>query len=336
MLWEWPGQDPTGGPCPTVEIQAKKLIWILEPDHDRRIPGDHAEQTFEDFCTYGPAWPQVPPGILSQLTTQPGLENPPWLNPGYNAYSPAWRAIEQGDEAAALNALAIEDPHRAFRHGTTLLMHAASHAMPAPVKLLLTAGANVNSRDEHGQSALAKAVRANTPALEIVLLLLEHGADQLDESLSLALNWKSAEVAEALLEHGARVSDPGALHTAAGKGWTSVVRRLIACGLDVNHHNSSGGTPLMWAKSLEIVELLVAAGGAVDAIAPNGATALASACAHGEKWKVEALLNAGADPNVPATDFVFGSLRGQPILHCLQKLRRDPEIVDLLLAAGAR
>ena len=109
--------------------------------------------------------------------------------------SPAWHAIERGDESAALKALAAEDPHRTFRHGATLLMNAACHSMPALLEHLLNEGAGVKTRNECGQSALTKATRANTPSLDVVRLLVDHGANQFNEALGLALHWKSNEVA---------------------------------------------------------------------------------------------------------------------------------------------
>ena len=336
MLWSWLGEGPEGGPCRTVEIQDGKLIWDLEADHDFRIPADHAEQSFEDFRTYGPAWTSAPADVITQLVKQTGLENPPWLGQsGYDPFSRAWHAIERGDQTRALAALASEDPRRTFRHRTTLLMHAAAHGMPKVVERLLHSGAEVNARDERGQSALLINVRSQKQTLPLIQLLIEHGADQLDEALAASLYAATnLELVEYLLDRGARIDDSAALHAVARKGWTDVIRTLLARGLDPNCHNSSGGTPLMWASNAGIVELLLAAGADPNAKAPSGDTALSFACASGETWKVAALLKAGADPNVRGYHYTWKT-RGQPVLQASMQLGRYPEIVELLRGAGA-
>lgn len=53
------------------------------------------------------------------------------------------------------------------------IMGSAPNALP-PMKLLLDAGADINGRDNNGQTALM--VAANSPSPEVVQFLIEHGA----------------------------------------------------------------------------------------------------------------------------------------------------------------
>ena len=322
---------------PSVEIVGSTLVWDLEFDHDYRRPGDHAEQSFEDFRTYGPAWPSAPPDIIGQLVKQRGLKDPPWLvKPGYDPYSPAWHAIENGDEVSALAAAATEDPRRTYRHGQTLLMRAASHGMSQLARQLLHSGADVNACDEAGQSALLIAVRGVSPSLELIRVLTERKPDQLDEAAEAALTGSTPEIAVHLLNEGGQVRNPELLQPVAGKKWIEVVRILLARGVDPNFRNRQGGTALMWAGSREVVEALIEAGSDINAKSDDGDSVLSYAAAIGQVWKVEALLKAGANPNIRGYHYSFGSTRGQPVLQCLLQLAKYPEIVELLRAAGAR
>lgn len=204
-------------------------------------------------------WPSAPANVIAALTAQPGLENPPWLQPGYDAYSAGWHAVERGDEAAAIQA--NEDPHRRYRHGVTLLMQAAARDFRALVQDLIGRGAGVNAHDDRGESALLKAVGNFKASLAVVQILVEHSADQLDESADRALRSGAPEIAEYLLSRGGRATDPNLLLKAARNGWTNVVSLVLAGGADPNFRQAQGGTPLMWAAKAEIIDLLAAGGG---------------------------------------------------------------------------
>ena len=78
------------------------------------------------------------------------------------------------------------------------------------VRLLLEAGADINSKDGHGQTALMNAAHAGQ--VELVRLLIEKGAD-LDvtakynlSALMLALIARHADTARLLIEAGADVN----------------------------------------------------------------------------------------------------------------------------------
>lgn len=87
---------------------------------------------------------------------------------------------------------------------------ATGHADLEIVRLLLENGADINSKDGHGQTALMNAAHAGQVAL--VRLLIEKGAD-LDttakynlSALMLALIMHHAEAAQLLIEAGADVN----------------------------------------------------------------------------------------------------------------------------------
>jgi ankyrin repeat protein len=93
------------------------------------------------------------------------------------------------------------------------------------------------------------------------------------------------------------------LAQAAARGDAAEVRSLLQGGADPNGADGSRITPLMWAGragSVESIRALAAAGAALDTRdqAVNGWTALVHAIHKGQDDAADALLAAGADPNV--------------------------------------
>ncbi|MEA3213625.1 MAG: hypothetical protein QOE70_6682 [Chthoniobacter sp.] len=140
--------------------------------------------------------------------------------------------------------------------------------------LLLQAGANLNERDGVGWNALHHAVLNGATA--IVQRLLEAGADinALDEfhrsPLTLAAQRGDAPMVAFLLGHGAPIEDPAnpdrtPLYAAAEAGHVAIVRALVAAG--------------------------------ANGSSPDSARALFITARRLEVRTVEALLEAGADPN---------------------------------------
>ena len=137
--------------------------------------------------------------------------------------------------------------------------------------ILITKGANVNGRDEDGDTIYTAAVRYNQP--EIVTLLENHGAlaDAKTQLMAAALMNRPA-VAEKLLAAGLNVNlkdrdGDTALAYAASWGHIEVVKTLLAHGADVNNRNDRNQTPLVWAaqctdpvKGRAILKILKEAG----------------------------------------------------------------------------
>jgi ankyrin repeat protein len=105
--------------------------------------------------------------------------------------------------------------------------------------------------------------------------------------------------------HKEVVAASGEMHTpeselmvACAAGWLHVVRRLLAAGVDANHVNPQGETPLtyasMWGHET-VVACLLAKGAAVDHPAAPAWTPLMYASSRGNRRVVLALLINGAD-----------------------------------------
>ena len=149
------------------------------------------------------------------------------------------------------------------------------------MQLLLTAGADVNSPDSDGRTALIAAIQSRNP--EVIKLLLDAGA--------------SVQAKNACGET--------ALHIAAAGGLNNIISILLEKGANVNEPDSSGRTALMSAivgKNVNVIQSLLNAGADVNATAANGATALHFAAGAGNKEIAALLLAAGAKADVVDED----------------------------------
>jgi uncharacterized protein len=98
--------------------------------------------------------------------------------------------------------------------------------------------------------------------------------------------------------HTAACEVESELMVACAAGWLHVVRRLIAAGVDANHVNQQGETPLTYAATWgheSVVACLLAKGAKVDLPAQPGWSPLMYAAARGNRRTVLALLINGAD-----------------------------------------
>ncbi len=167
------------------------------------------------------------------------------------------------------------------------LMGAAEKGDLEMVKSLIAEGANINGKDDIGETALMQAVLAHPPHLDVVNLLIEKGAD-------LHAKNKNGEV----LMYA--VADE--------RQCPELVKLLLDRGGNVNARDADGDTPLMRAVngfriniSLEVVKLLLARGADVNARNNEGRTALVKACLgvkHPTRTEVlKLLIGKGADIN---------------------------------------
>jgi len=179
------------------------------------------------------------------------------------------------------------------------------------VRHLLKEGANVESRDERGRTALLIAVAGNH--LEIARLLIEAGADvnaqdqRLDSPLLLAGAEGTLEILKLILKANPDFSlynryGGTPLIPACERGHVEVVRTLLNTDVDIDHVNNLGWTALLEAIILsdggprhqEIVELLVEAGANVNIEDREGMTPLLYARQKGFGNIVKILQSAGA------------------------------------------
>jgi uncharacterized protein len=221
---------------------------------------------------------------------------------------------------------------------------------------------SANSKNSNEATALMyAALHADTQCMKH---LLDKGADPntANPAGATALMWAAGDVSKVklLVDRGAKVNarskdGRGAIHIAARQhGTVDIVRLLLDKGVDVNDKDALGGTPLMLAAEagdLDTVKLLVDRGADVlhrarpDFGAPRfgnlmpdfvkvepegdfgGHTALTMAVYRAHKEIVRYLLSKGAKPN----QTVAGN--DTPLLAAVQL--KDPEIARLLIDAGA-
>jgi ankyrin repeat protein len=137
----------------------------------------------------------------------------------------------------------------------------------------------------------------------------------------------------------------------------AAVQEAISAGDNVNATDPSGSTPLMYATSPDIAQLLISAGANVNAFDSHGWTPLLLACSHANAPLAQLLLDHRAEPNVEnfhgATPISWAAYHGlTDIVRLLIQRRadvntpnnagwtplmyaKDPEIVQLLLNAKA-
>ncbi len=212
--------------------------------------------------------------------------------------------IQVGDREGALEMIdAGADVNGAQGDGTTPLHWAVYKVDVELIRLLLERGAKPDVMNNYGSSPLAEAAKVGNA--QLVEILLDAGADV----------------------ESANQEGQTALMLAARAGSMNVAEVLVGRGADVNAREAwRGQTALMWAadsNSPELTRFLIDQGANVDARAlhndwpvqmtaeprnqyrpTGGMTPPLYAARGGCKECVEAMLDAGADPNKPNPDAV--------------------------------
>ncbi|TMW69780.1 hypothetical protein Poli38472_001936 [Pythium oligandrum] len=168
---------------------------------------------------------------------------------------------------------------------------------PELIKILLEHGADPNSTNSIGYSALSVVSRSGR--VQVMHLLLEHGADVNFQSnpngrapLSTAAKRGSLEAVQLLLSHGADINatclkGKTALHYACRRRNPNILLHLIAHGADLNVGDASGQSPLHEAVQLarrKFIPILIEHGADLYSRTTDGKTPLAMSLQWGRKW----------------------------------------------------
>lgn len=240
-------------------------------------------------------------------------------------------AAESGDTATALERLAQglnEDMDVDARDstGTTALHWAAYNASFELVERLLEAGADPNVENRYGSTPMAEAALSGNVA--VLEALLGAGADvdspnaEGQTALMIVARTEDTAAAELLLDAGADVNaveqwkGQTALMWAAARGRSEMVRLLAARGADVDARS----TVHEWPRQTTVFPR-------AKFMPPGGLTPLLFAAREGCAECARALIEAGADPNLPTPDEIT------PLLIALVNARFDAARV--LLESGA-
>jgi ankyrin repeat protein len=281
-------------------------------------------------------------------------------------------ALRRGDRQSFQKLLRDEPSHANKKGpaGSTPLMYAALYGDVESAKQLLKNGADPNLANEAGATALMWA----TDNLEMVSLLVEHGADVNAKSsdsrtplLVASSRFGAAPVVKFLLDHGANPSahSPGLggdmtpLAEAAYGGDETILRMLVARGADVK---AAGPNPLGLAivsRCSGCIDLLMGLAGKddlslqalLDSPPLNDTRSVNSLLDHGASVNakdpdgntllmlVSACDNASVDTVkrllTGGADVNAKNPRGQTALD-FARARGKTAVVDLLVASGAK
>lgn len=225
---------------------------------------------------------------------------------------------------------------------------ARAEGMLEVARLLLDAGAGPNTsngrpaRAGYRSALYGAAGIADNPAL--TRLLLERGANpDDDESLYHAAYHDGHACLRLLVEHGARVAGTNALAALVGRDDAEGVRFLLAAGADPGRRHAAPApaghladmtlNPLAFAvvgAGATVVEALLEAGADPDVPCRDGRSPVRTAARRGAAGVVEALLRHGARDDVTDVDRLLGACARADRVEAEALLRRRPGLADEL------
>lgn len=251
-----------------------------------------------------------------------------------------------------------------------LMFTATSNGFEEVVKFMLDKGADCNSRLTNElqrwkvvrnrfmhttfyrtKNATPLLIAADKGHEAVIKLLLEYGADPSlkddngDFSLRAALKNRHHNVVKILMEKGLKLDSADEaehfLRQAAEHGNLSIIEKLLGEGVDVNTTSDQKGPPLGWAASRNheaVVRTLLKAQADPNCQNPDEwksmtRTPLLVATKHRELGSVKALLEGGANPDIPShhgrTPLSLAAEKGrQPLIEVLLNHAATVDMAD--------
>ncbi|TDI53987.1 MAG: ankyrin repeat domain-containing protein [Alphaproteobacteria bacterium] len=254
--------------------------------------------------------------LAQNITQQPGELDSRQLNFFlFDAAQKGCGAVAVGllDQGASL---AARD-----RFANTALVLAAANGHSDLVAYFLDKGAALDHANLNGSTALLRAAISNER--KMVKLLLDRGATVIVQNRAGATPLAAAafngnrRLVKMLIAAGADPAQPDGtgkppIIYAAAKGHAKIVKTFLAAGVAADIRDKNDLTALMWsaghpndvpqAEALATIDILLAAKATLDLADNRGRTALMIAAGRGHRQIVEALLKAGADPELMDRD----------------------------------
>jgi uncharacterized protein len=196
--------------------------------------------------------------------------------------------------------------------GRTALHEAAASGNVELFKLLISAGGDINAKDNHGVTPefIVFHTRNNEVRNAMIRSFPKDTSPRVQQgpwTLESAISHRQPSVLEMLLKMGvnANAIDRNGdypIDLAAQKGDPQIVQLLLSHGADVNVQTRTGSFPIHTAAlsgNTEVVKLLLDKGADLNCkVSATGETPLYYAASFGRAKTVELLLERGADKNI--------------------------------------
>jgi ankyrin repeat protein len=245
------------------------------------------------------------PSIITETALSPPLDSSPETPSPKSAKSPLAKGFSSLTNSLKAMAAGMRPRPEPF---VSALCQAASHGHIQQIKGLLDQGANIDGRNEDGNTPLISAIISHQP--DAAVFLLEHGADKSVRS--------SSGKKRPPLFHAIDVGDLG------------MTQYLLDHGANVNQKSLVGQSyfiDVVQSEKLDVIQLLLRYGADVHAREITGRSIICYAVARGNLELVRLLLGHGADPN--ARD-----ITGQAVVSIASN-KDQPDLIQLLLSSGA-
>ncbi|KAJ7332662.1 hypothetical protein JRQ81_014842 [Phrynocephalus forsythii] len=226
----------------------------------------------------------------------------------------------------------LEEERKRHKNQHNFLHMAACRDDSSLIQTLLKNGVLVDAKDEKGQTALGYAVSRGLE--KTIKVLLEAGANIDSNILVLAFTSNNQSVFRLLLEYSKGLSPDTMVSTlfkAVQKDLHGIVAALIQRGADVSALNEIQYTPLLVACEMgktESAKVLIENGASLNDKTPDASSALHLAVQAGATSIVKMLLHKGMDPNITGPG-------DQRPLH-VAALHNKGALIDLLIEGGAK